>query len=44
MEDIVHGYLLIQLIFEIISDKVEKSVFENSIFWGVCGKAHTPGT
>ena len=32
MKDIVHGYLLIMLIFEIIPEKVEKSVFENSSF------------
>ena len=44
MKDIVHGYLLIKLIFKILSEKVEKSVFENSIFLGACGKAHTPGT
>ena len=44
MNDIVYGYLLIRLIFKIISEKVEKSVIENSIFLGVCGKTHTPGT
>ena len=25
-------------------NKVKKSAFENFIFWGVCEKAHTPGT
>ena len=32
MKDIVHVYLLNDLIFEIVFEKVEKIVFENSIF------------
>ena len=44
MKDIVHGSLLVESIFEITSEKVEKSVYENSNFWGVCGNPHTPGT
>ena len=43
-KDIVHAYLLLDLIFENTSEKVEKIIFENSIFWGVCGNPHTPGT
>ena len=44
MKDIVHGSLLVESIFEITYEKVEKSVYENPIFWGVCGNPHTPGT
>ena len=39
MKDIVHDYLLVKSIFKIITENVEKSIFENSIFEGVCGKA-----
>ena len=34
MKDIVHVYLLNDLIFEVVFEKVEKIVFENSIFEG----------
>ena len=44
MKDIIHSHLLIESDFEITFKKVQKSAFENFIFWGVCGKAHTPGT
>ena len=44
MKDIVHGSLLVESIFEIIYEKVEKSVYENPIFCGGCGNPHTPGT
>ena len=32
MKDIVHGSLLVESIFEITYEKVEKSVYENPIF------------
>ena len=41
MKDIVHVYLLNDLIFEIVFEKVEKIVFENSIFEGGV-EIHTP--
>ena len=44
MNDIIHSYHLLESDFKITFEKVEKSAFENLIFWGVCGKAHTPGT
>ena len=44
MKDIIHRYFLLLFNFEITFKKVEKSAYENPIFWGVCGKAHTPGT
>ena len=44
MKDIVHGSLLVESIFEITYEKVTKSVYENPIFWGVCGNPHTTGT
>ena len=44
MKDMVHGFLLVESFFEIALKKVEKSVYEYSIFWGVCGNPNTPGT
>ena len=44
MKDIVHGSLLVESIFEITFEKVEKFVYENCIFWRGCGYSHTPGT
>ena len=44
MKDIIHSYFLFETNFEISPKKVEKSAFENFIFWGVRGKAHTPST
>ena len=44
MKDIIRSYFLLESDFEITFKKVEKSAYENLIFWGVCGKAHTPGT
>ena len=41
MTDIVHVYLLNDLIFEIVFEKVEKHSFENSIFEGGV-EIHTP--
>ena len=44
MKDIIHSHYLLESDFEITFKNVEKSAFENFIFLGVCGKAHTPGT
>ena len=43
MKDIVHVYLLNDLIFEIIFEKVEKSFFEKYHFLRLCEKAHILG-
>ena len=40
MKDIIHGSLLVESIFEITYEKVEKSVYKNPIFWG--GEIHEP--
>ena len=36
--------LRVDSFFQITSEKVEKSVYENPIFCGVCGNPHPPGT
>jgi len=42
MKDIVSGSLLLESIFEITSEKAEKSVYYNPIFWEGCGNPTPP--
>ena len=43
MKYIIYSYFLLALKSRITFENVEISAVENFIFWGVCGKAHTPG-